>query len=575
MNQNSSLDTSLQSQMPFANGMNNSQKDFLKDWQSQNWEAIKCYTFEDCLHSSQKCSSLLHQKEFSCFLDSLTSYFVPLEAKAKIAWILRKMCVQEFNKASLAPHLGEIFAGWFQTTKELLKGIPLVYAECYLIEEILKDNPQSSHHDMPYADNPQTKLVERIVKKMIESSWTLSQESSQQFPVFIRRLFEKQAFLTAFTKAQEELKETLHTKLEKAKRKYKEAEREQKEGFTKLGTQAIPSDLIGQCVKFQYESHKVSYLSELLKLDGSTLYTNSASVSVQPSSSSNPNLDEMLDYLGMIIEQNMKDFQRLLGKRQVERENSTTTRLTSIVPLEPPPKKAKPNEASQINNLKAQQDRLLQAIHLDANNSLAYSKLAVTLLGKTVTLFNGTEMTEEALYLKAIQINPNNSHAYSNLAVTLPLGGSATLLNGTKMTQQDLLLKAIQLNPDDGRAYRNLAIILPLKGKATLLDGTEMTQQALYLKAIDLDPNDSFVYSYLARTLSFKGSVILLNGTKMTQQDLLLQAIQLDENNSQAYHDLASILSKGESVTLLNGVNMTKNSLAARVKKIQRDQKST
>jgi hypothetical protein len=211
-----------------------------------------------------------------------------------------------------------------------------------------------------------------------------------------------------------------------------------------------------------------------------------------------------------------------------------------------------------------QQHLFLKAIELNPNHFLAYLNLAITIQsGEKITLLNGTEITQQQLLLKAVELDPNHFLAYYNLAIPMYSGEKIRLPNGIEMTKQQLLLKTIELDPSYSLAYYDLTTTMEPGEKITLPNGTEMTQQQLYLKVIELSPHSLayLAYNDLAMTMNSGEKITLLNGAEVTQRQLLLKAIELDPDNSLAYSNLALTIGSEEKIKLPNGTEMTEQQL--------------
>lgn len=189
--------------------------------------------------------------------------------------------------------------------------------------------------------------------------------------------------------------------------------------------------------------------------------------------------------------------------------------------------------------------------------------------------------------VKEVDQIPDTAQDYLELGKSLKLGGKAKFPDGSELTQEQLFLKVLELEPQFAAAYNCLGTIIDAKSKIKLPDGKELSQQELFLKAIELDENDSSAYCHLGATLEGGGSMDLPDGTQltreqqfvrviekhqtvahpslteimvpgwpvpMTRKELFLKAIALDEKNSTAYYNLRFTLRRpDERVTLPNG----------------------
>lgn len=85
------------------------------------------------------------------------------------------------------------------------------------------------------------------------------------------------------------------------------------------------------------------------------------------------------------------------------------------------------------------------------------------------------------LIIKSLH-QPQTAQDFMQMGIALHLDGKAEFPDGTEMTQEQVFLKAIELDPVCSNAYNYLGAICDAKSKIKLPDGTEMTQQELFSK---------------------------------------------------------------------------------------------
>lgn len=183
----------------------------------------------------------------------------------------------------------------------------------------------------------------------------------------------------------------------------------------------------------------------------------------------------------------------------------------------------------------SQEEIFLKAIELDPDCSSAYNYLGTICdaLSK-IKLPDGAEMTQQQLFLKAIEKDPNNSSAICNLGSTLEGGGSMVLPNGAQLTREQQFVRVIR---------KHQAVAHPSLTKISLPnDAAEMTRRELFLRAIECDPANPAPYFNLCFTLQRNESVKLPDGKKMDARALCIHTLRLNPNYAEAWSDLANTI---------------------------------
>lgn len=183
----------------------------------------------------------------------------------------------------------------------------------------------------------------------------------------------------------------------------------------------------------------------------------------------------------------------------------------------------------------SQEEVFLKAIELDPDCSVAYNYLGTICDAKSkIKLPDGTEMTQQQLFLQAIEKDPKNSSAICNLGSTLEGGGSMVLPNGTQLTREEQFVRVIR---------KHQAVAHPSLTKISLPnDAAEMTRRELFLRAIECDPANPAPYFNLCFTLQPNESIKLPDGKKMDARALCIHALRLNPDYAEAWSDLANTI---------------------------------
>ncbi len=172
-----------------------------------------------------------------------------------------------------------------------------------------------------------------------------------------------------------------------------------------------------------------------------------------------------------------------------------------------------------------------QVIFLNPKDELAWLLLANMLdPDETIRLFNGCQMTRQALYEKVVELNPTIAEAHFKLAEIKP-----------EMKMQ-YILAALHLDPKKAAYWRILATILPAGKKVRISSEQEVDHQAIYSMIVTLDPNDAEACFNLAITLPRDGNNRLPDGSQQNKEELLKKVIELDPVHARAYYELACVI---------------------------------
>lgn len=243
------------------------------------------------------------------------------------------------------------------------------------------------------------------------------------------------------------------------------------------------------------------------------------------------------------------------------------------------------------------QESTLTSVSTQLKNILKIAAIAFICLAAGYMLFKccnfiANKMDEEDdkalpgdLVIKADAM-PQIAEDFIELGKTLPLDGKVEFPDGSEMTQEEVFLEAIKRDPENSDAYNYLGTIIDALSKVTLPDGTEMNQQELFLMALEKDHDNSAALCNLGSTLEGGGSMERPDGTQltreqqfvrvikkhnavahpsltrihvpgepaeMTRREIYLKAIELDEDNSTALYNLSFTLKPRERITLPDG----------------------